>query len=270
MTSEDRQATARPLAGHRIAVTRPQAQAGVLIDGLRELGAEPLSLPTIRIADPSDPGPLRRALDELARYDWIVFTSVNGVDRFWRELQAAGRSPSLPEAMRVAAIGPATAEALGQHGVSPQVVPDEYVAEAVADALIAGAAVAGSRVLLPRAAGSRQVLPQRLRAAGAEVDEVVAYESVANPRGITALSDAIGEGRIDMVTFTAASTVRCYVDEAGSDLGSARVAVIGPITAAAARSAGLRVDVEAREYTVPGLLDAICEYFEREEGEEHN
>ena len=117
MKSGDRQATARPLAGHRIAVTRPQAQARALIEGLRELGAEPLSLPTIRIADPSDPGPLRQALDDLERYDWVAFTSVNGVDRFWRELEAAGRPSSLPETMRVAAIGPATAEALRRRGV---------------------------------------------------------------------------------------------------------------------------------------------------------
>lgn len=258
---------ARPLNGRRIAVTRPGPQAASLIAGLSELGAEVLSCPTIRIAEAADPRPLLRALEGLDGYDWIVFTSANGVDRFWHQLGTHGAGPGLPAGMRVAAIGPATAEALERRGVHPQVVPEEYVAEAVADALTRVGEVDGRRILLPRAAGARQVLPERLRAAGAEVDEVVAYESVPDGDGISALRDGIEKGDVDMVTFTAASTVRHYVDAAGSDFGKARVAVIGPITAQAARAAGVRVDVEAREYTVAGLLRAICDYYESLEEE---
>jgi uroporphyrinogen III methyltransferase/synthase len=233
--------------------------------GLRDLGAEPIHCPTIRIGDPSDLGPLRRAVEELARYEWVVFTSANGVVRFWQELEAVGRGPQLPAGIRVAAIGPATAAALERRGIHPQVVPEEYIAEAVADALTGLEEIGGRRVLLPRAAGARKVLPERLRAAGAEVDEVVAYESRPDIEGIAALRAGLEGGEVDMITFTAASTVRHFVEAAGADLGRARVAVIGPITADEARAAGLRVDAEASEYTVDGLLQAVCEYYERSE-----
>jgi uroporphyrinogen III methyltransferase/synthase len=146
-------------------------------------------------------------------------------------------------------------------GLSPEVVPEEYVAEAVADALVSVGGLAGRRLLLPRAAGARRVLPERLTAAGAHVDEVIAYESKPEPEGIARLQAAIEADEVDMVTFTAASTVRHFVETAGTDLGKARVAAIGPITARAARTAGLRVDAEASEYTVEGLLQAILEYY---------
>jgi uroporphyrinogen III methyltransferase/synthase len=224
------------------------------------MGAEAVSTPTIRIADPPDISNVHGAIAELDRYAWVVFTSANGVERFWRELKAQGRE-GLPANALVAAIGPATAEALEARGCLPQVVPEEYVAEAVADALIAFGDLAGRRVLLPRAAGARPVLPERLRAAGADVDEVIAYESQPDAEGIARLREALGRGEVDMITFTAASTVRHFVEASGSELGGARVAVIGPITARAARSVGLRVDVEAREYTVEGLVEAIRDFY---------
>jgi uroporphyrinogen III methyltransferase/synthase len=250
------------LQGRRIAVTRPAAQAEGLLDGLSRLGAQPVHCPTIRISDPGDPEPFRQAVGRLDSYDWVVFTSANGVARFWHELGTRGGAATLPDGMQVAAIGPATAAALERRGVRPEVVPEEYVAEAVADALTGQAAIAGRRVLLPRAAGARQVLPERLRAAGAEVDEVIAYESRPDPDGIAALKDGLQRGAFDMITFTAASTVNHFVEVAGADSGEARVAVIGPITAAAAQAAGLAVDVIAREYTEEGLLQAIVEYYD--------
>ncbi len=260
MAKDRRETQLEPLAGRRIAVTRPPGQAGALIEGLSQLGAEAVSTPTIRIADPPDISALRSAVARLDSYDWLVFTSANGVERFWLELEAGDRE-SLPDGMLVAAIGPATAEALEARGSQPQVVPEEYVAEAVADALVAFGDLAGRRVLLPRAGGARQVLPERLRAAGAEVDEVIAYESQPDPEGILRLREALERDAVDMITFTAASTVRHWVELSGSELGRARVAVIGPITAHAARAAGLRVDVEAREYTVAGLVEAIREFY---------
>jgi uroporphyrinogen III methyltransferase/synthase len=200
-------------------------------------------------------------MGRLEGYDWVVFTSANGVARFWRELAAVRQTTGIPSGQRVAAIGPATAAALEERGVRPDLVPSEYVAEAVAAALLAAGPLEGRRLLLPRAAGARQVLPAELRAAGATVDDVVAYETVGDAEGIAALRALLLAGGVDMVTFTAASTVRHYVRVAGPDLGQAGVAVIGPITAQAAREVGVRVDVEAREYTEEGLLQVICDYF---------
>lgn len=252
---------ARPLAGLRIAVTRPREQAEKLEVALRERGAEPVRCPTIRIAAAGEDASLRRAAEELSRYDWVVFTSANGVRRFWEELEAGGRDASAFRGTRVAAIGPGTAAALKRHGLEADLVPEEYVAESVADSLIAREELAGKRVLLPRASGAREVLPDRLRSAGAEVDQLVAYESLPDSKGIARLREEIAGDGLDMVTFTAASTVNAFVDLAGPKLGRARVATIGPITAAAARSAGLRVDVVAEEYTIEGLVDAICEHY---------
>ena len=254
----------RPLLDRRIAVTRPVGQADGLLEALRRLGAEPLCHPTIRIVPATDPEPLRRAIGRLEAYDWVVFTSANGVARFWQELVAVRQETRIPSGQRLAAIGPATAAALKERGVRPDLVPSEYVAEAVAAALIAAGPLEGRRLLLPRAAGARQVLPAELRAAGATVDEVVAYETVGDAEGIAALQTALLAGGVDMVTFTAASTVRHFVKVAGPHMGQAGVAVIGPITAEAAREVGVQVDVEAREYTEEGLLQVICEYFRQD------
>ncbi len=240
-------------------MTRPADQAERLVSGLRALGGEPLSYPTIRIEEPTDLERLRRAAREVAEYDWVVFTSANGVERFL-ELIAADVA-EWPSRTRVAAIGPATAAALESRRVRADVVPGEYVAEEVAEAVIERGDVVGRRILLPRAAGARAVLRERLEQAGALVDEVVAYESRPDTEGIKRLRAGLEQEEIDMVTFTAASTVRHYVEAAGPELGKARVAVIGPITAAAARDAGVRVDAVADEYSVEGLLRAICEYY---------
>lgn len=249
----------RSLAGLTVAVTRPAAQAGGLSSAISALGGEPLACPTIRIVDPADPEILRRAARTLADYDWVVFTSVNGVARFLRELEAPGAL--WPASTRAAAIGPATAAALRAHGVEPTAQPDEFVAEAVARALSAEHDLAGAKVLMPRAKGARPVLRERLEALGARVDEVEAYRSEPDVDGIEALERAVRDARVDVVAFTAASTVQYYVDAAGPDLGDARVAVIGPITAAAARLLGVRVDIEARDYTTEGLLTAILEFY---------
>jgi len=261
MPQTERRTTGPLLEGLRVAVTRPSGQAEALIEGLRRMGADPIACPTIRIEDAEDPAALITAVEELESYDWIVFTSANGVRRFWAALDRVMDEPRLPLHARVAAIGPATAGELSALGIRPDVVPDEFVAEAVAGVLIATDDMVGRRVLLPRAAGARKVLPEQLGAAGAEVNEVVAYEARANPAGIAKLRGAIDRREVDLVTFTAASTVRHFVEGAGPDLGEARVAVIGPVTADAARRLGVRVDVEAGEYTVDGLLRAISRYF---------
>lgn len=161
----------------------------------------------------------------------------------------------------MAAIGPATAAALQEHGVRPDVVPARYIAEAVVEAVVAAGELAGRRVLLPRAQGAREVLPDELRARCAEVTEVEAYRSIGDARAAGELRASLARGQIDAVTFTSSSTVRHFVEAVGTDLGGAAVACIGPVTAECARTSGLGVDVVATEYTIPGLAAALQAYF---------
>lgn len=239
-------------------VTRPRHQAGPLCDVLRDLGAEPVEFPTIAIRPPADPGPLREALASLDRYDWAVLTSVNGVRRVLSTLDEQGRAPGDAFAgVSVAAIGPSTAGELREAGVPVQVVPEEYRAERLVDALADAARLEGASVLLARAEEARDVLPRQLRAAGARVDEVTAYRTeVANPDA-GRLAERLRAGEIDWLTFTASSTVRNFVRLVGREPGTARVAAIGPVTAGTVRELGMEVDVVAEEYTIPGLVEAL-------------
>ena len=249
--------TEKGLAGQRVVVTRPARQARGMMERLRALGAEPIAFPTIRIADAADPGPLLEAARRAGEFEWVVFTSVNGVSRFWEALEAVGRGGAAVRHARFACIGPATADALAERGYRAELVPRRYVAEGVAEELVGRGDVAGARILLPRAAGARDVLPERLAAAGADVLEVEAYRAVADAPGAAALRGRLDRGEVDVVTFTSSSTVRHFVDAVGTALGDARVAAIGPITAGTAREAGLPVHVVAERHTVDGLLDAL-------------
>lgn len=269
-----------PLQGERVVVTRPPRQADSLARRLRELGAEPVACPTIRIVPPEDPGPLAEAVRSLESYRWVVFTSVNGVKRLAGRLSREDRPGGPFAGTMVAAIGPATAErARAELGLRPQVVPGEYRAEALArairrraappgeapppwpeeDARDAGRELEGARVLLPRAAEARPVLPERLREAGATVDEVAAYRALPpEVDDVAPVRELIESGDVDWLTFTASSTVRNFAGAVGTETGGARVAAIGPITAETAREHGLPVDVVAEEYTVPGLVEALA------------
>lgn len=245
----------RPLAGQRVLVTRPQEQAADLIERLRDLGAEPVPCATIRVEGPADYGPLDEAIAVVDRYDWVIFTSVNGVRFFGERLAALGCEPARLNAVRLAAIGPATARTLAGLGLRVEFVPGRYVAEAIVEEI---GDVAGQRILLPRADIARKALAEGLRDKGAQVDEVTAYRTVAADASLPA-------GKIDIATFTSPSTVRNFValvEAAGQDpaayLAPARVACIGPITAQAAEAEGIRVDVVAEEHTVEGLIAAIA------------
>ncbi len=256
---------AYPLLGRTVCVTRAAAQAAPLVAALAERGAEPIACPTIEIAAPADPGPLDAALADPGRYSWAIFTSANGVERFFGRMAATGGDIRDLKGVRLAAIGPATATALDARGVRVELVPDEYVAEALFAALEREGGLAGSRILIARAAVARDVLPDALRAAGADVDVVETYRTV-RPDGardlITALVD---NGALDLVTFTSSSTVTNFVALAGSDRARrTRAACIGPITSATARDAGLEVAVEAATYTVEGLVDAIVRWAVRD------
>ncbi|HEU0055356.1 MAG TPA: uroporphyrinogen-III synthase, partial [Longimicrobium sp.] len=193
-------------------------------------------------------------------------TSANGVERFWAALEEAGGDAGSLAGARVCAIGPATAGELARRGVSPEVVPHEFVAEAAVEAIAAAAGdLRGRRVLLPRAAEAREVLPDSLRALGAEVEVVAAYRTVRDGEGAGEVRRALEAGEIDAVTFTASSTVRHFAALVGTGLGRAKTVSIGPITSATLRELGMPVDAEAKEYTIPGVVDALRELYGRGE-----
>ena len=252
----------RPLFGRRVVVTRARAQAGELSAELERLGAEVHEFPTIEISPPEDYGPLDAAIRDLDSFGLIVFTSANGVDAFLNRLRHHGLDlRAVPRDATVAAIGPATAETIERAGLRVDVVPEEYRAEALIEALDSSI-LAGERVLIPRAKVAREILPDRLREVGAEVVVPPAYESVPLSEGKEEVSVRLQSGEIDCVTFTASSTVENFVgafgaEEAARLLAGTRVACIGPITADTARRHGLRVDAEADEYTISGLVEAI-------------
>lgn len=248
------------LSGRRVVVTRPQDQAQELYNRLRILGAEPVAFPVIAIAPPEPGGPLDQAIARLASYDWVIFTSVNGVEHFWTRLVDSSQdqtvvtdSQSPTPGLKIAAIGPATAQALRQRGASVHLMPAEYRAEAILDAI---GDVAGQRILLPRADIARPALADGLREMGALVDEVTAYRTVPT-KPAPAAFEALQAG-VDVITFTSSSTVRNFVAmTADLDYGDPLIACIGPVTAATARELGLQVDVVAQEYTINGLLESI-------------
>jgi len=244
--------------GKRVLVTRARAQAHDLVTRLQELGAVPIVLPVIHIVPPVDNYvALDTALRQLPTFDWVVFTSINGVTHVWQRLSALGLAAPALAPVRLAAIGLATAAALAAYGLHAAVVPERYVAEAL---LAAIPHPAGQRFLLPCADLARDTLRVGLQAAGAEVVEVPAYRTVLaeiSPEARTAL-----ETGVDVLTFTSSSTVRNFVEQVGATMAQAlaaqaRVVTIGPITAETARELGLRVDVVATEHTIAGLVEAM-------------
>ena len=251
---------AMPLQGKRILVTRAQAQAHDLEARLRTLGAVPLPFPTIHITPPKDGyATLDAALHELATFDWVVFTSVNGVDHVWRRLAVLGLDDHIFTRLQLAAIGPATAAELAARNLQSAVVPKRFVAEALLDVL---PNPAGKRFLLPRAALARDMLRTGLQHAGAQVVEVPAYDTILPEPSSETLAEL--EAGVDVLTFTASSTVRNFVAQLGqvrarSLADRAQVAVIGPVTAETARALGLHVDVVASEYTIGGLVAALVD-----------
>jgi uroporphyrinogen III methyltransferase/synthase len=256
---------ARSLAGRRIVITRAREQAGQFRRLLEEAGGDVLEVPTIRIEPPESWGPLDHAISRLDEFQWLIFTSVNGVESFRQRLAAKGMDSGVLSRYRVAAIGPATAEALNELGVSPQVVPDEYRAEGLLERLRAHIRP-GDRVLLPRAAETRDLLVKELGRLGADVAEVPAYRTVAVREGAPLLRRALESGTVDVVTFTSSSTVRHFVGlfapgEAATLLRNVSVACIGPITAQTAAELGLHTDIMPAEYTIPALARAIIEDY---------
>ncbi len=259
--------TAKPLLGKKILITRPRERASRFAALLREEGAEPVEVPTIQIVPPTSWEPLDRALMAIHTYQWLVFTSVTGVQAFFGRFDAQHRLPEDLGGLSICAIGPATADELRGRGVQVAVMPSEYRAEAVVESLSAFP-LQDTRVLIPRAAVARDILPRALAARGAQVDVVEAYRTVLPSVDLAPdICRLFEQGAIDAVTFTSSSTVTNFVTLLGEGdlphlLRDTVVACIGPITADTARSYGLTPTIVAQEYTVPALARAIVEYFE--------
>jgi uroporphyrinogen-III synthase len=254
------------LNGRRVVVTRAREQAGELVRALETLGAEAVLAPVIRIQPLENLGPLRAALTGLSAYRWVVFTSQNAVQIVLDRLVAWGLTPRVFSSTSIAAIGTATADSLRQRGLNPALVPDEFVAEALAEALIeqSRGSIVGARVLVPSAEDAREALAVELRRHGATVENIPVYRTVPVEADFGELmSDIIGR-RIDAVTFTSSSTVRSFVNLVGPEAATSGrfvTATIGPITASTARELGLRDIIEAEPHTVPGLVESLVRWF---------
>ncbi|MBW2062437.1 MAG: uroporphyrinogen-III C-methyltransferase [Deltaproteobacteria bacterium] len=255
-----------PLFGRTIMVTRTRRQASVLTGALSGLGAKVMECPLIRLVPPDDWGPVDKAIDDLTEFDWLILTSPNGVEFLFRRLFERGKDARSLAPVRLAVIGPATAEKLGSYGLRADLVPEEYVAEGLAKALIS-VGISGQKVLLARAAQARAALAEELFAARASVREVTLYQTLPPEDMPPEARLALEREDLDVVAFTSSSTVTNLVELLGDRtpglLSRVRAACIGPITARTAREAGLNVVAEAKEYTVRGLVAAIKDYCHR-------
>lgn len=254
--------TQRALAGKRVLITRATEQAPGLAALLEAEGAEVLTLAAISIEPAADYHALDQAIRQVEQYQWVIFTSVNGVRAVGQRLEVIGRDWQTFKNARVAAIGPATTEALRKVGVRPDFVPAEYVAEAITAGI---GEVPGQRILLPRADIAREALAVELRQKGAIVEEIAAYRTVMQPLDKQMVERVLAQ-RPDVITFTSSSTVRGFLAalrgaNAAEALRGVAVACIGPITAKTAREVGLTPQIVAEEYTMPGLTRAIVAHF---------
>ncbi|HEY3114285.1 MAG TPA: uroporphyrinogen-III C-methyltransferase [Gemmatimonadaceae bacterium] len=247
----------RPLFGRRIAVTRAAQQAAELSERLRELGADVIEMPATQIAR-IDLVPLRAEIHRLSLYNWLIFTSKNAISIFWEQLLGGGKDARALAGLKVAAVGPATAGALLEHGIAVDVIPNRFVAEGLIEMLQSRDDLGGAKMLYVTAEGARDVLPQALKDLGADVTKIEAYRSIVDGEGAEKLVREIEAGNVDLVTFTSASAVRGYVDAVGEALAlRVPAASIGPQTSDALREAGIEVKAQAEESTLDSLASAV-------------
>ncbi|NOY70189.1 MAG: uroporphyrinogen-III C-methyltransferase [Deltaproteobacteria bacterium] len=255
----------RPLFGKRIVVTRARSQASDMVAMLSGLGADCIEFPVIKIVPPEDFSEMDSAISSIGQYDWLIFTSVNGVDIFLNRLFEKGKDARALGGLGTAAIGPATAERMRSYGLRTDILPESFRAESVI-AAFSGRDISGRRILLPRAAAARPVLVEELVKMGGVVDEIVAYNTVCDGAGADKVIEALENGTVAMVTFTSSSTVTNFLSLLPADrqktlLEGTLLAAIGPITAKTAADAGLAIDVEAETYTIEGLCRAITDFY---------
>ncbi len=256
----------RPLFGRRVVVTRSRAQSSDLLERIEALGGEAVEMPTIRIDDPKDFGPLDAGIDRIEAFDWVIFTSVNAVGRFVARLLDRGRDIRDLKGIKLCAIGSATADEIKKYHLRVDLVPPKYVAESIVESLQQAGAIEGKRFLLPRADIARRLLPDEIKRLGGEAVEVDVYRTVIENDIDQHVIEHMRDGRIDLVTFTSSSTVRNFARILGEDrLAEVRLktrfASIGPITTQTATEFGIPVHAEAPRHDIPGLIDAIIEFF---------
>ncbi len=259
----------KPLSKRRIVITRPRSQARTFAREIEKFGGVAIEFPTIDILPPESYEPLDEAIQKIESYHWIIFTSANGVKHFLNRFRRLDQDIRDLHGIRIAAIGPKTAKALQSVCLRADLVPREYRAEAILQEL-RPEEMRGRRVLLPRAAEARDILPKTLREWGAKIDVIEAYRTVAAKGGAARLRSLLLEQKIDMVTFTSSSTVTHFAtlftgEKMERLLVTAAVGCIGPITQKTAEEMGMRVDVVPSEYTIRGLTQAIVDYFSRQE-----
>ncbi|HEX9786904.1 MAG TPA: uroporphyrinogen-III synthase [Candidatus Binatia bacterium] len=260
----------KPLSGRRIVATRAGAQAYGLVEQIERAGGEVVQFPTIEIQPPESFAVFDAAIENIEQYDWLMFTSVNSVAPFLARLRLAGKTESSRRSLNIGAIGPETAKRLASAGITPSLVPERYQAEGILDAMIPDA-VKGKRVLIPRAAGAREVLPETLRAWGATVDVVIAYRTVLPNVDVEPVAELLRQRKVDVITFTSSSTVKNFVrlfdgKNLAEIVAGSAVACIGPITARTVEQLGGRADIVADEFTIAGLTRAIIAYFQTRPG----
>ncbi len=257
----------RTLFKKRILITRARGQSGDFAAKLKKAGAEVIEFPTIEIVPPLHWGEVDRAIDRLASYDWIIFTSANGVDFFWQRMIERVKRLRLPSSLKVCAIGPATADRLKRKKVSVHYIPKEFIAESILEGF-EKMAIKGKRILLARAKKARDILPKGLKKMGAKVDVVAVYRTIKPKGGSKKLKKVLAEGKIDVIAFTSSSTVNHFAqllkkEERRKLLKRIAIACIGPVTAGTAKELGLKVKIQPKQYTIPGLTRAIAESYKR-------
>ncbi|MDD3250525.1 MAG: uroporphyrinogen-III C-methyltransferase [Smithellaceae bacterium] len=262
---------ARPLFGRGIVITRPQRQADDLAKLLAAEGARPIAFPTIAIEPPSDWSELDAALAELESYQWLIFTSANGVRFFFERMQQKGQDVRDLKDIKICCIGPATARQLADRGIRADLVPEEFIAEGILKSF-AAMDIQGMNILIPRAEKARDILPRTLQAQGARVTVATAYRTVNSGRKKEELTRRLAAGEVDVITFTSSSTVTNFFEIQGKDFTlppSVRVACIGPVTAGTAAKAGFKIDILQREYTMEGLIRTLVDHFQQPKGKDH-
>jgi uroporphyrinogen III methyltransferase/synthase len=255
----------RPLFGKRILITRARDQAVEFMDLLKLYGADPVEFPTIEVVPPESWEALDGAIRKIEEYDWLIFTSANGVLYFLERLKTCGKDIRVLKGIKLCAIGPRTAQEIERMGVRVDLMPAEYVAEALIEQM-GRQELSGRRILIPQAAVARDLLPAALTRMGARVDVVTAYRTILPTRNLEWVKNLLQGRQISVITFTSSSTVRNFVELFGLDdarklLNGVAVACIGPITAKTAEEYGMTVHVLPKDSTIPSLVQAIVAYF---------
>lgn len=260
----------RPLLGRGVVVTRSREQASDVVAALENLGACCHEFPTIAVTPMDDPAPIQNAAAQIGSYDWVVFTSVNGVRMFWDVLDTQGLDARAFAGTRVAAIGPATAQGLAERGIRADFVPAKYVAEDIVRGLLARG-VAGKRVLIPRAEQAREVLPDELLRAGAQVQVLPVYRTLPVTAGAEELLSTLDKGEVHYITFTSSSTVNNFFAAIAPEViqrrrEELRLACIGPVTAKTLEAHGFASDIQPEDYTIPALVQAVVQDAQNQTG----